>query len=95
MAKVRITPVAPIGKCKTMAFVNRGRAGCSFENIELDVFPDSPDGKKLRARRHELDMSLRQLANLLGISPVETSGLETGSHTVDDWAELFRVLEST
>lgn len=50
----------------------------------IDEYPDTPSGKALRARRHELSLTLREAAKLLGLTATELSRLEVGS-AVTDW----------
>jgi len=67
--------VAPCGK--QTAFTFHGE-------YLVDVYPHSPEGKALRDRRRELDLTLRDAAKLLGLMSVELSRLENGS-AVTDW----------
>lgn len=74
--KLVLRPVTPIGSYRI-----RTMAG---DVAVMDDYPVSPNGKALRARRLELDLTIREAAKLLGLRMVEVSQLEMGS-TVTDW----------
>jgi hypothetical protein len=44
---------------------------------------------KLRERRVELRFSIREMADKLGLSPVELGEIERGMRAPDDWTELW------
>lgn len=86
-----ITPVDAIGR-ETVCGFGRKSDGTSFYEWEVDVFPTSPNGKKLRELRKDRDIGLRDAAKALGISATELSSLERGSATCAEWEELFQAL---
>lgn len=96
MVKLTISKVAPTGTKKTIAFVNRGGGRGGVEEIELPVYPSQhvSRGEALRAVRVRSGLSLREAAQVLGISGVEMSSLEHGSCTVPDeeWASITEAI---
>lgn len=94
---MRILDVEPIGSETSNAFWDgtdeNGNHIGGFGPIERPVYPASPNGKRLRQRRIDLGMTLREAADKLGCRPSEVSGLEFGRNTVDDWDALFAKLE--
>lgn len=93
--KLTVTPVAPIGARKAMAFVEHVDESLSgLHEVELPIYPDSPHGRKLRELRIRHGVGLRYCSELLGLTAVEVSGLERGSHTTDEWDEVFARLAS-
>jgi hypothetical protein len=89
----RIRKVEPIGTRTVYGHQNRGDQPHVWGPIDLPEYPPSPNGARLRARRVELDLSLREAARVLGFSAVELNGLERGSHATDDWDALLAALE--
>ncbi len=91
LARWTITPVDAIGRETARGFGRRSD-GTPIYEWEIDIFPPSPNGKKLRDLRKELDIGLREAAKALGISATELSSLERGGATCGEWEELFQVL---
>ena len=60
--------------------------------VRRSAYPPSPNGEWLRAERVRRELGLRACAALLGIPPVELSGIERGSMVPDNWGELFEKL---
>ncbi len=96
---LKIRKVEPIGKRRTVAFVDRrspdgeGLVG-GLEQIELNVYPASPRGEELRDARVAADVSLGEAARAAGIRVSEWSGIETGhGYEPEDWAEAFKAIE--
>lgn len=81
---MKIFSVLPVGKRTTEAFVHR-TGGCALETVEIDVFPDSPQGKSARKLRVDLGLTIRDVAKAFGVSAVEVSGVELGSHRPESW----------
>ena len=54
--------------------------------VREEVYDDTP-GRQLRAWRRKHDVTLRELAAILGVRVVELSGLEFGRYTCD-WLAL-------
>lgn len=77
---MKIEPVESLGKKKIMAFVRRTDGTSGVDEVEVDSYPPSEDGESLRILRVSLSMSLRKAADALGVSVIELSGLERGSH---------------
>lgn len=84
--------VEPIGTRTAYGHINRGDKPHEWGEIQLPAYPDSENGRKLRARRIEIGLGLRDAAKLLGLSPVEASGLERGAYDTDDWPAVFDAL---
>lgn len=97
--RLALRPVEPIGTEHTEGFVMRsspeGGRRCGFMAMDLPTYPESPDAEELRRLRiHEADLTLREAARRLGLTPTELSSLERGSATFADpggW-ELARTL---
>ena len=93
---LKLERVEPIGTRRTQAFVNRGHAddgtplNHSFEEIDLDVFPDDAvaAGRELREIRRMVGLNLREAAKALGISAMQVSELERGQARADRDAVL-------
>lgn len=83
-----VVPAEPIGTTKGVAFVTR-RAGCGVEAIETPHYPESREGRDLRAFRVARQVGLGDAARALGFASVATySDLERGhARFVDpeDW----------
>lgn len=78
--------VQPIGTERAVGLAMRSTPGggrrCAFMDTELPSYPESPEGAELRRLRvHDADLTLREAAKRLGLSPSELSGLERGSLT--------------
>lgn len=83
--KVAIRPRKPTGTRRQLAFVDGERISGLME-IELPIFEplDGEPNRKLRQIRvHELSLSLRRAAELLGIGVVQMSELERGHSEPD------------
>jgi DNA-binding transcriptional regulator YiaG len=92
---VKLVPVAPIGKRKSVALVKPSTGPCMLREIELDEYPPSPDGERFREARHAADLSLRECARELGLRPSEVSDLENGRAVpADGWDAVITVLRS-
>lgn len=78
-----VIPVQPIGSHRSMAFVTR-TTGCGLAEVEAQEFPSENVhwGQALRDFRLTLDLSLREAANVLGLSAVDMSSLERGRATL-------------
>jgi hypothetical protein len=87
--KLTITPVDAIGRERGFGHKSDGTP---IYEWEIDIFPPSPNGKKLRELRNELDLGLRESAKALGISATDLSSLEHGRATCAEWEELFQAL---
>lgn len=96
MAPIRIRPVAPIGTRPASGFVDYADGHGAFESWEEPVYPPSPDGAALHAKRLSLDMSLRECAKLLGMKAVDLSSLEWGRAAFEEGAfeEAMRRIEA-
>lgn len=81
---MKVFSVLPIGRRSSVAFVHR-TGGCALEPVELNVYPDSPEGKASRRQRVELGLTIRDVAKAFGVSAVEVSGVERGSHRPESW----------
>ncbi|SRR5258706_14950829 len=93
---MNVAKKAPVAFESSMALFKRA-TGCSFEPYDRPVYRRDPRGAALRVLRVELKVSFLMGADWLGISVVEMSGLERGSHTfVDDadWECAFAVLRT-
>ncbi len=90
-ATIHVVPVERIGSRKMLAFVEYDDPSKSgLHEVVLPVYPDSPGGRELRALRLRLGLGLRKCASLLGITAVELSGLERGSHIpASGWDAVF------
>jgi hypothetical protein len=91
---ITVRKVEPCGTRTVYGHVNRGDQPHTWGPIEVPAYPPSPNGDRLRARRVELGLGLRDAATRLGLAPVELSGLERGSYTTDDWDAAFAALEA-
>ena len=62
--------------------------------VSLPEYPESKDGECLREIRVGADLSLRELAQRLGVKAVDLSDLERGRKTLrpNDWRTLFEAL---
>lgn len=91
MKKVHPIDVAPIGKRKAVGF----RCPGGYAEWEEPVYPESPRGEALRESRVRYGVGLRELANRLGLSPVEVSNLERGRSTLtaEGWAVAMKIVE--
>jgi hypothetical protein len=76
--KVDLTPVAPIVKRQEVSLVTRADGTHGFDMVDLDEYPHSEEAIQFYAMRHGYDCTLREAANLLGVSVSEVSGLECG-----------------
>lgn len=93
--KLPITKVEPIGTRKTFAHVHHAdQDKHGFQWIDWPVYPREHQeaGQELRERRVDLDLSLREAADRLGIKPVELSGIERGEGYTCDVNEAIRLL---
>lgn len=81
-----LIPVAPIRSEPSMAFVD-GTDISGLRVVQTAIYPASPLGETLRARRVECALTLREAAKILHISPSEFSALECGklSMSKNDW----------
>lgn len=90
--KFRLRVVEAVGSRKSTAFVDYAdRSKSGVEQVEVPVYPSSPDGERLRAVRIERELGLRETAEGLGIRPSELSGLEMGRLSCD-WPQLMAAL---
>ena len=88
MSPPRIIPVAPTHTEKTMAFVCPG----GLREVDVERYPPHPRGHVLLQMRHAFDFMLRDAVAIVGVSPSEYSGLERGSHTLENdtaWCDLY------
>ena len=92
MRRLPITPIAPVGKRLASGFVRRAD-GCSVGTFETDEYPASPAGEHFRKLRIGRDLSLRETARILGISPVDLSALENGRASTD-WDAMEDLLDA-
>jgi hypothetical protein len=83
--------VEPIGKRKTFGHVNRGDLPHVWGEFEVNEYPDSWDGQRLRALRRELELTLGEAAICLDIGVAQFSALEYGSATCN-WFVVHEVL---
>lgn len=84
-----IERVAPIGTTEATALVCSRPGRSQMMTHELPVYPASPEGQELRRIRIELGISIRQAAELLGISAVMLGQLERGASRYkyqSDWS---------
>ena len=91
---IRTEHVAALGTRKTIAHVNRGARGSGFEEIELPVYPDSPEGAEFRRARVAARVTLGEAARRLGLSMVYVSELERGARRPaagTTWDDITRV----
>jgi hypothetical protein len=89
--KLKVREVTPTSMRKTTAFVTEA-SGCSVKEIELPVYPMSPEGVRFASLRKRLGLSLREAADRLGLQPVAFSGIEHGRVVLVDWVEGFKRL---
>jgi len=84
----KLIDVAPIGNREVAYLCKPGTT------ISLPEYPESKDGECLRDIRVGADLSLRELAQRLGVKAVDLSDLERGRKTLrpNDWRKLFEAL---
>jgi len=89
---IKVWEVPLLSRRPTLAFVSR--AGCcgGSEEMDMTVYPPSPEGRRLRGERVKHEVSLRELSKRTGLTVVQVSALERGAMGTDErgWAELFR-----
>lgn len=90
---IRVIPVEPIGAREVTGFVCRENGQGGYGSITLPAYPPSPDGERLRQKRNELDLGLREAAKRLRIKASELSDLENGRAVTDDWLKALSELE--
>lgn len=86
--------VQPIGKRKAFGHVHYADKPHEWGEIEIDDYPPSPEGEKLRGLRLRLGMGLREAAHALGLTAVQLSNVERGGAVVD-WAEAANALRNS
>ena len=86
--------VEPIGKRKIFAHIHHADRPHEWGEIEIDDYPPSPEGKKLRDLRVQLGIGLREASRLLGLTAVQLSSVERGG-AVLDWTEAAKVLRNS
>jgi ribosome-binding protein aMBF1 (putative translation factor) len=89
--RIKVVPVASTGK-RTAAGLVRRAGGCKVENVEVDVYPESPYAHPLVTARRTAGLSVRQAANRVGLSPREFSDLEAGRATFNDASDCETAL---
>jgi hypothetical protein len=87
---LELVNVAPTGREMVRGFGHR-LDGSPIYEWEEDVYPPSPEGRRLRDLRIELGLGLRESCALLEITAVQLSSLERGRATCD-WAQAERML---
>ena len=87
------TEVQPIGTQPAAGFVTR-ESGCGVEEWIEPVYPPSPRGDAIRELRKSLELSLREAAYALAVTPSELSGLEFGrlAWSERDWDAAYTAL---
>jgi len=94
---MKLRPVEPVGTERSYCHMNRGDQPHTWEYVDFPVYPKAQmeRAKALRKARVDADLGLRDGAKLFGLRPVEMSGLERGSLTVDDneWEEMLATIE--
>lgn len=83
--------VQPIGKRKVFGHIHYSDRPHEWGEIEIDDYPPSPEGKKLRNLRVQLGIGLREACRVLGLSAVELGYVERGGAVVD-WAAAAKLL---
>lgn len=89
---IKIIPVEPIGTRDATGFVCR-EGGGGWGTVTLNTYPPSANGERLRQKRNELDLGLREAAKRLRIKASELSDLESGRAVTDDWLKVLSELE--
>lgn len=90
---LELVQVPLTGTRKAMAFVCKSDRRCEWIPIELKYYPD-PEWS-LRRYRIKHGLMLHQVANKLGISTAQVSGLERGSlRPAAGWDALVSALEA-
>lgn len=89
-----IIPVEPTGTHESLAFVNPPPPDGCLQRVTVKDYPPSPRGEALLLTRLGLNLGLRDVAKVLGITAERASALERGRATLsaDDrlraWCEL-------
>lgn len=83
----------PYGEGECLAAKEELPCGIGYVNVYPKPTKDGrTHGEKIRKTRLEMNLSLRDAANLLEIDIVTMSALELGSAEVDDWDEVETAL---
>ena len=90
--KLTLIPVAPTGKRTVYGHIAHADKPHEWGPIEADDYPASPNGDVLRMLRFDhATLTRRQVCDVLGIDPADSSALENGRLTLsdDEWAQAL------
>lgn len=90
--KLEIITVGPIGTERRKVL---SCPGARLVEIDAPKYPASATASALKALRIELDLSIRDAAEALGVRPSVLTWLEFGSRTLarsEQWAEVYEAL---
>jgi len=91
-AKVKLVDVEPSGTERVFAHVHRDQGPHTWEWVDAAVWPDYPDGCRLRRARRNLRIGLREAAKRLGLRTVSYSDLERGRKVLAPGLEMDDVI---
>lgn len=86
-----LVSVASIGTTRHNVLARLDTGRCEPRVVEMPEYPPCPEGERLSSVRRSLDLSLRQAAARVRITPMELNDLEHGRlrpKDPDDWARL-------
>lgn len=91
--RIVVTPVAPIERRSTPAFVD-GPGHHGVGSVTVLRYPESPRGVAMRELRLLAEVKVSDLSRALRIDSAEVHGLERGRRTTDDagWMEITTTL---
>jgi len=90
----RLIDAQPVGKARSMTHLNFGDRPHEFRMVEHPIYPQYPDGDRLREARQALDLSQREAAGRLGLSVADYSALEHGKKVLAEGDRMDGVIEA-
>lgn len=92
---MKLVNATAVGTKRSLVHLNHGPdKPHTWEFMTIPVYPDSPDGKKLREVRIAKNITLRQAAKRLGISVTECSQLERGVKILGEEESIDKVIKT-
>lgn len=95
---MKLIEVEPTGTEKVTALIDWMGPDEKLEGgvreIDSPIYPPSANGLLLYTHRMECQVTVRNGAEMLRLTPTELCGLEHGRYTLsnDDWIELFKIV---
>jgi hypothetical protein len=89
--RVKLIDVPPNG---SRVALGCGPAGGGLPT-ELHTYPQTSHCRAIRAVRIVKALSLRQAAEMMGLTAVELSAVERGAKQPEDWQQLYDALEQS